>query len=89
MIPQVVKEYTGKVDTMLSEKKESVAAKEAAAKEAQHQEASRNAYATLMPLALPAPPLPGQQQHHDGGFGGAPHGYGAPPPQGYGGFQGY
>ena len=65
----MVKEYTGKVDTMLSEKKESLKAKEAAAKDVAHQEASRNAYATLMPLALPAPPLHGQQGGQQQGFG--------------------
>ena len=54
---------------MLSEKKESLKAKEAAAKDVAHQEASRNAYATLMPLALPAPPLHGQQGGQQQGFG--------------------
>ncbi|GAX80055.1 hypothetical protein CEUSTIGMA_g7494.t1 [Chlamydomonas eustigma] len=82
---QVVKEYTTKVDTMLIEKKETQQAQEAAAKDVQQQEATRNAYATLMPLALPAPPMPGQDGVM-GGYGGMPPGYGQPVP-GYGAFQ--
>ncbi len=81
----MVKEYTGKVDNLLVERKDTHAAKEAAAKEQQQQEATRNAYATLLPLALPAPPLhTGGAPGHDmgGGFGGQP---GA----GYGGYGGY
>lgn len=53
---QAVQEYTGKVDFLLAERKEQADAKEQASKAQQQQEAQRNAYATLMPLALPAPP---------------------------------
>lgn len=52
---QVVKEYTGKVDLLMSERKEHQQAAENQVKEQQQAEAQRNAYATLMPLALPAP----------------------------------
>ena len=58
------------------------------------QEAQSNAYLSLMPLALPAPPAAG-----DSGFGGGAYGaptangYGAPSgfgqPAGFGGAQGY
>ena len=72
---QVVREYTGKVDGLLIEKKEDRQAKEEEAKKVQAVEATRNAYATLMPLALPAPPLPGQ---HDNGHPGMGGHYGGP-----------
>lgn len=82
---QAVREYTGKVDDLLSERKEHQQAKEAAVKEQQQQEAARNAYATLMPLALPAPPSHGGggSMPDLGGFQGAPAaGFGGP----YGGY---
>ena len=82
---QAVREYTGKVDDLLSERKEHLQAKEAAVKEQQQQEAARNAYATLMPLALPAPPSHGGggSMPDLGGFQGAPAaGFGGP----YGGY---
>eukprot|EP00798_Chlamydomonas_sp_ICE-L_P023296 gene23296-30532_t len=62
---QVVKEYTGKVELLMSERKD----------QHEEKEAQRNAYATLMPLALPAPPT-----------GGSSNGYG--PSDTMGGFQG-
>lgn len=68
LVTQVVKEYTTKVDTLVSEKKEEAAAKHEAAKEVSAQEAARNAYATLMPLALPAPGMGGEA----GGYYAAP-----------------
>lgn len=69
---QTLKEMTGKVDTLMRERKEAQAAAvtdEAAKKQ---QEAQSNAYLSLMPLALPAPPLPGGAAD---GFGGASGGY--------------
>mmetsp|Transcript_18521 Transcript_18521/g.52003 ORF Transcript_18521/g.52003 Transcript_18521/m.52003 type:complete len:1694 (+) Transcript_18521:108-5189(+) len=54
-IIQVVKEYTGKVDLLLSERKDEVAHEEEKEKEAAAQQAQVNAYATLTPLALPGP----------------------------------
>lgn len=68
---QTLKEMSGKVDTLMRERKEAQAAAvtdEAAKKQ---QEAQSNAYLSLMPLALPAPPLPG-----GGGNGGSADGFG-------------
>lgn len=94
--PQMLKEYVGKVDMLMSERKEQQKEKEQAQQAQRHQEAQRNAYATLMPLALPAPnmtgpggPGGGYGDHHGaagaGGFGAAPHGGFGGAPQGFGG----
>ena len=74
---QFLKEYTGKVDLLYTERKErqSAAVDEESAKK--QQEAQSNAYLQLMPLALPAPPVAGGPG--GGGFGGAPAGFGQPP----------
>jgi clathrin heavy chain len=64
---QSVKEYTTKVDELLEDRKQSEHAQDAVVKAEQAQAAARNAYATLMPLALPAPP---QQGGAPGGYGG-------------------
>lgn len=75
---QFLKEYTGKVDLLYTERKErqSAAVDEESAKK--QQEAQSNAYLQLMPLALPAPPVAGPP---GGGFGGAaPTGFGGAPP---------
>lgn len=61
---QFVKEYTGKVDMLLSERKEQAATQDQAAKEQALQEAQRNAYQTLMPLALPAPNMGGESYYN-------------------------
>ncbi|KAM7265861.1 hypothetical protein ACFE04_003544 [Oxalis oulophora] len=68
---QFIREYTGKVDELIKDKIE--AQKEVKAKESEEKEvmAQQNMYAQLLPLALPAPPMPG--------MGG---GYGPPPPMG-------
>jgi clathrin heavy chain len=73
---QFLKEYTGKVDLLYTERKErqSAAVDEESAKK--QQEAQSNAYLQLMPLALPAPPVAGGAA---GGFGGAPGGFGGAP----------
>mmetsp|Transcript_17321 Transcript_17321/g.52085 ORF Transcript_17321/g.52085 Transcript_17321/m.52085 type:complete len:1674 (-) Transcript_17321:219-5240(-) len=64
---QTVKEYTGKVDDLLAARKDNEAAKDAETKKVQAQEAQRNAYATLMPLALPSAPQQGAPGY-SGGF---------------------
>ncbi|MEW5307198.1 MAG: hypothetical protein WDW36_009606 [Sanguina aurantia] len=87
---QVVKEYTGKVDTLLTERKDDRKEKEEQQSAVRRQEQVQNQYASLMPLALPAPPahaggqIPGGQGYDMGGFqGAAAYGGGAQ------GFQGY
>ena len=72
---QFIREYTGKVDELVKDKIE--AQKEIKAKEQEDKEviAQQNMYAQLLPLALPAPPIPGMS----GGMGG---GYAPPPPMG-------
>ncbi|GAU36984.1 hypothetical protein TSUD_150200 [Trifolium subterraneum] len=69
---QFIREYTGKVDELVKHKIESQ--NEVKAKEQEEKEviAQQNMYAQLLPLALPAPPMPGM----GGGF--------APPPMGGG-----
>jgi len=52
---QFMREYTGKVDTLIADKKERNAEKVTAAKEAQEQQMNQNMYAQLLPAALPAP----------------------------------
>lgn len=61
------------VDTLMLERKEAQTAVAESENNAAAQEAQRNAYAQLMPLALPAPPTAGQS------YGQSPTGYGAPP----------
>ncbi|KAJ6670981.1 CLATHRIN HEAVY CHAIN RELATED [Salix viminalis] len=68
---QFIREYTGKVDELIKYKLETL--NEAKAKENEEKDmvAQQNMYAQLLPLALPAPPMPG--------MGG---GYAPPPPMG-------
>lgn len=85
--PQVVKEYTGKVDTLVAAKQEAAVTQATAAKEEEAAQAARNAYQTLMPLALPAPNMGGEAFYNapqasafpygapGGGFGGQPGQY--------------
>ncbi|PQP97755.1 clathrin heavy chain 1 [Prunus yedoensis var. nudiflora] len=72
---QFVREYTGKVDELVKDKLE--AQKEVKAKEQEEKEviAQQNMYAQLLPLALPAPPMPGM----GGGFAPPPPMGGMPP----------
>lgn len=85
---QFLREYTGKVDTLYTERKErqTAAVDEESAKK--QQEAQSNAYLQLMPLALPAPPVagagPGSQTFGAGGFGAAPTPFGGAAPAGFG-----
>ncbi|XP_078181604.1 clathrin heavy chain 1 isoform X1 [Carex rostrata] len=71
---QFIREYSGKVDDLIKEKIE--AQKEVKAKEQEEKDmvAQQNMYAQLLPLALPAPPVPGMA-----GPSGMP-GMGMPPP---------
>ncbi|KAJ8443923.1 hypothetical protein Cgig2_032747 [Carnegiea gigantea] len=79
-----IREYTGKVDELIKDKIE--AQNEVKAKEQEEKEAiaQQNMYAQLLPLALPAPPMPGGgPQPGMGGFAPPP-----PPPMGMGGMGG-
>lgn len=83
---QSVKEYTGKVDLLMSERKEAKEAVQAQADTMKAAQAQANSFQMLMPLALPAPDAAAA------GYGAAP-GYGHPPPAagftgqpGYGGY---
>lgn len=83
---QTVKEYTGKVDLLMSERKEAKEAVQAQQDTMQKAQAQANSFQMLMPLALPAPAVPGMTP--DGSFGGAPPaGYG--PAAGFTGHPGY
>lgn len=84
---QTVKEYTGKVDLLMSERKEAKEAVQAQQDTMQKAQAQANSFQMLMPLALPAPQaVPGMSA--DGSFGGAPPaGYG--PAAGFTGHAGY
>ncbi|KZV21086.1 clathrin heavy chain 1-like [Dorcoceras hygrometricum] len=75
---QFIREYTGKVDELIKDKIEAM--KEVKAKEEEEKDVimQQNLYAQLLPLALPAPPMPGM----GGGYGTAPPpmgGMGMPP----------
>ncbi|OAY74815.1 Clathrin heavy chain 1 [Ananas comosus] len=74
---QFIREYTGKVDELVKDRIE--AQKEVKAKEQEEKEmvAQQNMYAQLLPLALPAPPMPGM-----GGGPAMPGSFAAPPSMG-------
>ncbi|EFJ13237.1 hypothetical protein SELMODRAFT_157554 [Selaginella moellendorffii] len=78
---QFIREYTSKVDDLIKDKL--AADQEVKSKEKEEKDlvAQQNMYAQLLPLALPAPPMPG--------MGGGPPGFnpGMPPP--FGGMPGY
>ncbi|RVW56591.1 Clathrin heavy chain 2 [Vitis vinifera] len=73
---QFIREYTGKVDDLVKDRIEAL--KETKAKEEEEKDVvkQQNMYAQLLPLALPAPPMPGMG---GAGMGG---GFAAPPPMG-------
>eukprot|EP00775_Hariotina_reticulata_P002627 gene2627-2928_t len=75
---QSVKEYSGKVDLLMGERKEAKEAVQAQADTLKQAQAQANSFQMLMPLALPAPQQPGMMPS-DAGFGGmpAPSMYGA------------
>ncbi|XP_073124837.1 clathrin heavy chain 1 isoform X2 [Henckelia pumila] len=72
---QFIREYTGKVDELIKDKIEAVKEVKAKAEEEKDVIMQQNLYAQLLPLALPAPPMPGMGGQ---GMGGYP----APPPMG-------
>ncbi|KAL7229187.1 hypothetical protein ACSBR2_007811 [Camellia fascicularis] len=72
---QFIREYTGKVDELIKDKIEALSEVKAKEKEEKDVLAQQNMYAQLLPLALPAPPMPGM----GGGMGG---GFAPPPPMG-------
>lgn len=79
---QSVKEYTGKVDLLMGERKEAKEMVQAQADTMKAAQAQANSFQMLMPLALPAPDA--------AGYGGMPApGYGAPPAAGFTGQPGY
>ncbi|KAF5736560.1 Clathrin heavy chain 1 [Tripterygium wilfordii] len=73
---QFIREYTGKVDELVKDKIEAL--KEVKVKEQEDKDviAQQNMYAQLLPLALPAPPMPGMGGPGMGG------GFAPPPPMG-------
>ncbi|KAL0341257.1 UNVERIFIED_CONTAM: Clathrin heavy chain 1 [Sesamum radiatum] len=75
---QFIREYTGKVDELIKDKIETV--KEVKAKENEEKDVmmQQNMYAQLLPLALPAPPMPGMggPPGMGGGFAAPPHPWG-------------
>ncbi|AQK56829.1 Clathrin heavy chain 2 [Zea mays] len=56
---QFIREYTSKVDDLVKDKIESQKEERAKEKEEKDLVAQQNMYAQLLPLALPAPPMPG------------------------------
>ncbi|CAI9767563.1 unnamed protein product [Fraxinus pennsylvanica] len=71
---QFIREYTGKVDELIKGKIESLNEEKAKENEEKDIIKQQNMYAQLLPLALPAPPMPGMG---GAGMGG---GFAAPPP---------
>lgn len=74
-----MKEYSGKVDMLVSERKQAQESAKQEEKTAREQEQERNAYAQLMPLALP--PVPGMQQPQQPGMEMPYQQYGGAAPQ--------
>lgn len=70
---QVVKEYTGKVDLLMSERRDAKDAEKGAVDAVRQQQAAANSYAMLMPLALPAPGYGMAPPGAGGGFTGQPY----------------
>jgi clathrin heavy chain len=59
---QFMRDYAGKVDALLADKKDRNTEKVEAEKEAVKEQMNQNLYAQLLPAALPAPPMPGMDQ---------------------------
>ncbi|OIW04377.1 hypothetical protein TanjilG_32569 [Lupinus angustifolius] len=88
---QFIREYTGKVDDLIKDKIEAQKEEKAKEKEEKDVIAQQNMYAQLLPLALPAPPMPGMGGGYTpspppmpgmgGGYTPSPHmgGMGMPP----------
>ncbi|KAF9591335.1 hypothetical protein IFM89_003958 [Coptis chinensis] len=75
---QFIREYSSKVDDLVKDKIEALSEVKAKEREEKDMVAQQNMYAQLLPLALPAPPMPGMG---GAGMGG---GYGPPPMGGMG-----
>ena len=71
---QFMREYSGKVDALIADKKDRNQEQVEAEKEAVKEQMNQNLYAQLLPAALPAPPAPGMDGMSPGN-GGA---YGVP-----------
>eukprot|EP00246_Nothoceros_aenigmaticus_P001174 TRINITY_DN1157_c0_g1_i1.p1 TRINITY_DN1157_c0_g1~~TRINITY_DN1157_c0_g1_i1.p1 ORF type:complete len:1698 (-),score=398.34 TRINITY_DN1157_c0_g1_i1:654-5747(-) len=79
---QFLREYTGKVDDLVKDKLEAQADVKSKEKDEKDMVAQQNMYAQLLPLALPAPPMPGMGGGYDGGMAYMPSAiptYGMPP----------
>ncbi|AQK38524.1 Putative clathrin heavy chain family protein [Zea mays] len=83
---QFIREYTSKVDDLVKDKIESQKEERAKEKEEKDLVAQQNMYAQLLPLALPAPPMPGMGGPPPpmGGMGMPPMGGMGMPPMGPG-----
>ncbi|XP_062203739.1 clathrin heavy chain 1-like isoform X1 [Phragmites australis] len=82
---QFIREYTSKVDDLVKDKIESQKEEKAKEKEEKDLVAQQNMYAQLLPLALPAPPMPGMGGPPPmGGMGMPPMGGMGMPPMGPG-----
>jgi len=80
---QFLREYSSKVDALVTESEDRRKAEENAAKESKEEELRGNMYQTLMPLALPSAPFQGDPSmtgQQPGGYGG-----GYPVQNGFGG----
>ena len=93
---QFMREYSGKVDALIADKKDRNLEKVEAEKEAVKEQMNQNLYAQLLPAALPAPPMPGMDGMSPGGgavYGampgmGSPNGMNGMPPMGMPGMGG-
>ncbi|GJN07209.1 hypothetical protein PR202_ga25020 [Eleusine coracana subsp. coracana] len=83
---QFIREYSSKVDDLVKDKIESQKEEKAKEKEEKDLVAQQNMYAQLLPLALPAPPMPGMGGPPPpmGGMGMPPMGGMGMPPMGPG-----
>ena len=80
---QFMREYTGKVDALVEDKRERNEEKVTAEKEKQEQQMNQNMYAQLLPAALPAPGMETVQGMGQGMGGVHSMGPGMMPQQGY------
>eukprot|EP01018_Ginkgo_biloba_P000170 Gb_33028 [translate_table: standard] len=84
---QFIREYTTKVDELVKDRLEALQEVKSKEKEEKDLVAQQNMYAQLLPLALPAPPMPGMGGAFQSGMGGMGMppmpAYGMPPMGGY------
>jgi clathrin heavy chain len=92
---QFMREYSGKVDALIADKKDRNQEQVEAEKEAVKEQMNQNLYAQLLPAALPAPPAPGMDGMSPGNGGaygmpgmGSPGGMNGMPPMGMPGMGG-